>query len=235
MTSFPVTTIDFLPADFHAKRRRRSVHRGRWMTAAAFLVLTLLGFAGNHLQHARLQADLGRLKPQASGVANLRASLDQLTQQITLLELQADVRSRLRHRPAPTRLLASITTAIPEELTLHELEIRYEQPVGTVPSANRNAKEDDEAKRPEQLDLERLIANESRQVLTVRGFAPNDAIVSEYLVRLRQTGTFDDVALLFTDRFDREGTELRTFSVRLRVRPALSSFVASATPIGDAS
>jgi hypothetical protein len=235
MTSFPVTTIDFLPADFHAQRRRRSVHRGRWVTAAAFLMLTLLGFAGNHLQHARLQAELGRLKPQASGVANLRSSLDQLTQQILLLELQADVRSRLRHRPAPTRLLASVTSAMPAALTLHELEIRNEQPVGSVTSANRNAEEGAEAKRPEQLDLDRLIADQSRQVLTVRGFAPNDAIVSEYLVRLRKTGTFDDVTLLFTDRYDREGAERRTFSVRLRVRPALSSLAASAAPIGGAS
>jgi len=231
MSSCTVTTIDFLPADFYAERRRRSVRRGRWMIAAAFLALTVLGFAGNRLQGSRLQAELDQLTPQVAGVVKVRNSLSQLTQQIQHLEQHADVSSRLRFRPLTTRLLASVTAAIPENLTLQELEIRREQPIAALTSPNRNAKqENDDVKTPEQSDLDRLVAEQSRQILTLRGFAPNDATVSEYLVRLRRTEVFDDVTLLYTDHADREGVELRTFSVRLRVRPAWNSFVANAVP-----
>jgi hypothetical protein len=235
MSSIPVTNLDFLPADFRAKRRQRSARRGRWVIAAAFLLLAFLGFAGNHLQSSRLHAELERLKPQAAGVANWRSSLGQLTHQIQQLELHADVRSRLRLRPASTRLLASVTAAMPEDLTLQELEIRHEQPIGTFATPSRNVKKDDESKPREQLDLDRLISDQSRQILTLRGFAPDDATVSDYLVRLRETGTFDEVTLMFTDHYDREGTALRTFSVRLRVRPAADPVVANADPKGSAS
>jgi hypothetical protein len=235
MSSIPVTNLDFLPADFRAKQRQRRARRGRWVIAAAFLLLAFLGFAGNHLQSSRLHAELERLKPQAAGVANWRSSLGQLTQQIQQLELHADVRSRLRLRPASTRLLASVTAAMPDDLTLQELEIRNEQPIGSFAAPSRNVKKDDESKPREQLDLDRLISDQNRQIVTLRGFAPDDATVSDYLVRLRETKIFDEVTLMFTDHFDREGTALRTFSVRLRVRPATDPVVANADPKGSAS
>lgn len=235
MFPIAVTTVDFLPADFHAKRRSRRVRRGRWVIAGAFLLLMMLGFVGNQFQNALLRAEADRLKPQAAGVGDLRESLEQLTHQIQELDLQADLRSRLRLRPASTRLLAGVTAAMPEGLTLQELEIREERAIVTQTSSTRKAEANQPPKPPEQLDLDRLLANQSRHVMTVRGFAPSDATVSEYLARLRQAGIFDDVTMLFTDRYDRDGVEFRTFSVRLRVRSPLSRARTAATLGGGVS
>ena len=234
MPAVAVTTVDFLPADFRAERRRRRVRRGRGLIATAFLLLLLLGLAGNHVQRARLRADLDRLRPQAANVADLRKSLGQLTQKIQQLDVQADVRSRLRFRPAPTRLLASVTSAMPDRLTLQELEIREERPVATYTAPTRKGRDDKTEKPPEQVDLERLLADQTRQILTLRGFAPDDATVSQYLVNLRETRTFDDVTLLFTDRHDRDGAEVRAFSVQVRVRSPLSGVVAGVATAGGA-
>jgi Tfp pilus assembly protein PilN len=235
MSPAAVTTVDFLPADFHAQRRRRRVRRGRWVIAGAFLLLMLVGFAGNQVQRLRLRSELERLEPQAAGVAELRQSLTQLTQEIQLLDMRADVRSRLRFRPASPRLLECATTAIPDGVILHELEMREERPVATYSAPNRKSNDEKQEQPLEQLDLERLLADRSRQVLTIHGFAPTDAAVSEYLVELRRTGSFEDVTLLFTDRHEQDGIELRTFSVRVRVRAALGTDVAGAVTGGGDS
>jgi hypothetical protein len=214
----PITTVDFLPADFHAMRRRRRARRGRWGLAIAFLLLTAAGLLGNRVQYAHLEAESKRIQPQAEAVADLERSLAQLQQEITAAELDSDVRSLLRLKAASSRLIAIVTSRLPDGVALLELQIRNEKPTGVSQPVSSGAGKDEEQKPPAEIDLERLRADHSRQIVTVRGFAPTDGTISRYLENLRRAGPFDDVQLLFTDRYPYLDHEFRTFALRLRIR-----------------
>ncbi len=234
MSYTSVTAIDFLPADFHVGRQRRRARRGRWGVVAAFLLLTGLGLVGNRIQYAQLKAESDRLKPQAASVADLEKSLAELQQEIDHAGLHADLRSRLRLRPASTRLMAAVTQPLPEGVALLELQVRDEQPTGGIP-ATQSPRGEKASKPPVQSDLDRLRADQTRQIVTVRGFAPDDGTISHYLNGLRQAGVYDEVRLLFTDRYEYRGHELRTFSVRLRVRRPVSPEAAGPLPATGAA
>src|SRR5690606_40332468 len=102
-----VVELDFLPADFHVRRLRRRARHWRLGVAGAFVVLIALGLFGNHFHRTQLRAESERLRPRAEAVAHLDRELATLRNQIELLGLEADLRSRLRLRTAATRLLRS--------------------------------------------------------------------------------------------------------------------------------
>jgi hypothetical protein len=239
-TSFiEVDEIDFLPADVHVRRVRQHARRWRWAVAAAFVVLTLVGLAGNRVQHARLASARDRLKPQANAVAALDVQMAALRQEIELLGLQADLRGALRLQPATTVLVAAVTTALPDRVALTELRVTDDR--SAAASLPPVPPEKASATPPARLDLERLGAERrvARRIVTVRGLAPDDAAVSDYLEALRHSGPFTDVRLLFTDRHERRGNELRSFSLELRVRdpgsPPARVVTDAATATGGAS
>lgn len=215
-----VDDIDFLPAGFHDRQRQRRARGWRWGFAAAFVGLAGLGLAGNYLQHARLQAHRDRLAPQAQAVADLDRQTADLRNRIESLGLKADLRARLRLQPATTRLLAAVAAPLPPHVTLTDLHFGEEVAAEIVPASSQAAQASDQPPQPPvRQDLDRLaVASDRRSVLTVRGLAPDDAAVSDYLAGIGRAGLFDRVRLLFTDRHDYHGHELRAFSVELRVR-----------------
>ena len=219
-----VAEIDFLPADFHARRLQRRSRNWRRGVAAAFLLLMGLGLLGNQIQRARLISESERLRPQAEAVGDLERELAAVHAQIETIGLQARLRSRLHLTPATTRLLAAATAPMPADLAMTEFHVGSDQPPDSgalsLPGAAR-----DEAGPPVRRDLDRLVGGSQlrRLLVTVRGVARNDAVVSDYLARLRDVGLFDEVRLLVTDRYEFHGYEMRSFAVQLRVRPPLSA------------
>lgn len=237
-----VDEIDFLPAGFHDRRRQRRARGWRWGFAAAFVGLAGLGLAGNRLQHARLEAARDQLAPQARAVADLDRQTAELHTRIESLGLKADLRARLRLRPATTRLLAAVTAPLPEHATLTDLHLVEEvSPDGAAAAPPAPQASGQPPLPPVKQDLDRLTtASGRRLMLTLRGVAPDDAAVSDYLAGLGRSGLFDQIRLLFTDRHDHHGHDLRSFSVELRVRrlhpspatPAASAALASRSQAG---
>lgn len=233
MQFHPVDEIDFLPAGFHDRKRRHRTRGWRWAVAAAFVGLGGLGLAGNRIHHARLKAEHDRLAPQAAAVADLDRQSTEIRARIDSVGLKADLRARLRLRPATTRLLAAVTAPLPAHTTLTELHLTEGRPAAAAPSPAAPA--DQPVPPPIRRDLDRLDAEHGRTlVLTLRGIAPDDDAVSDYLSGLGRTELFDEVRLLFTDRHELHGHELRTFSAELRVRSASSSpAVAAPSAVAD--
>ena len=234
-----VDEIDFLPAGYHARQLRSRARGWRWALVAAFVGLAGLGLAGNRLQRARLETVRDRLAPQAAAVADLNRQATELRTRIDAFDLRADVRARLRLRPSTTRLLAAATASLPAHTSLSELRVtesgREEAPAPAQPAA------DAPLPPPARRDLDRLSpGGGSGIVVTLRGLAPDDAAVSEFLARLGRSGLFEGVRLVFTDHHDHQGHDLRSFSVELRVRvvsptsPAAPQAVAAGLR-GDAS
>lgn len=217
-----VDEIDFLPAGYHARQLRSRARGWRWALAAAFAGLAGLGLAGNHLQRARLATVRDRLAPQAGAVADLDRQSAELRTRIDALDLRADVRARLRLRPATTRLLAAATAALPAHTSLTELRVTEaeaaEAPAPPQPAA------DAPPPPPARLDLDRLASGGGPEtVVTLRGLAPDDAAVSEFLARLGRSGLCQGIRLVFTDHHDHGGHDLRSFSIELRVRVTSST------------
>jgi len=227
---FPaVDEIDFLPSGFHDRKRRHRARGWRWGVAVVFVALGGLGLAGNRIQHARLRAGHGLLAPQAAAVADLDRQSTELRGRIESIGLKADLRARLRLRPATTRLLAAVTGPLPSHVTLTELHVSE----GLTPAAAPPAQPapDQPLPPPVRRDLDRLDGESGRPVLvSVRGVAPDDAAVSDYLAGLGRSGLFDEVRLLFTDHHDHLGHGLRAFSAELRVRPAAPPPSVTASP-----
>jgi Tfp pilus assembly protein PilN len=212
-----VDEIDFLPAGFHDRQRQRRARGWRWGFAAAFVGLAGLGLAGNRLQHARLEAARDQLAPQARAVADLDRQTAELHARIQSLGLRADLRALLRLRPAATRLLAAVAAPLPAHTTLTDLHFGEE--VSPEAAAPTPPAPDQPPVPPLKQDLDRLTAASARHsLLTLKGVAPDDAAVSDYLAGLGRSGLFNHVRLLFTDRHDHQGHELRSFSVELQVR-----------------
>jgi Tfp pilus assembly protein PilN len=220
MHLLPVDDIDFLPAGFHDRRRRKRARGRLWVVAAVLAGAAALGVAGSRVRHARIEAERDRLKPQAQAVADLSRQLSELRTRIDHAGLQADLRARLRLRSSTTRLLAAVAAPLPKHTALTELTLGRDR----TPDAPTSPQTDAEkaALPPARRDLDRLTveADKRRQTLTIRGITADDATVSEYLAALGRSALFDDVRLLFTDRHDHHGHDLRAFAVQLRVRPA---------------
>ena len=215
-----VDEIDFLPADVHVRRALVRARKWRWGIAAAFVALTVVGLVGNRLQHARLTAARDALKPRVDAVASIDAQVAAVRSEIELAGLQADLRASLRLRAATTRLIAAATRPLPAHVSVTELRIADQ---GLAVSPRPALADQQKAGPPERRDLERLAseAQSLRRVVTVRGLAPDDAAVSDYLDGLRTMGPFEEVRLLFTDRHQIGSNELRSFAAELRARNAI--------------
>lgn len=215
--------IDFLPKSYRQVQATRRRTAWRSSVAIAFLGLALLGTFAQYRIRKSLETSRDQLKSHADEMTAKLDSDDTLYRKIRDLDAQANLLTRLRVRVASTKVLADVTSTLPEFVSLAEFRF-------TTETSGPKASEKPARGKPNQtvapvltshaLDLARIddLDQRSMYAVSLRGMAPDDAAVSAYLAALKQTGTFDQVQLLFTERQLVRDMELRSFGVRLRVR-----------------
>jgi Tfp pilus assembly protein PilN len=215
--------IDFLPASYRQNqvKRRRKTWRGG--VVVAFVALAALGTFAQYRIHRRLEASRELMQSHAEQMTSQLENADELYRRIRDLDAKANLATRLRVRVAATRILADVTGALPDFVSLTEFRVNVETSNAKAEEKPQRGKAAQKAATdvsPQAADLARLVEIERRSthVVSLRGLAPDDVAVSKYLAALEHTNIFDRVQLLFTDHSTIRGHELRNFGIQLRVR-----------------
>lgn len=220
------STIDFLPASYRQMRLRKQQRVWRRCALGALLVLIVAGALGQRQTRAHLDQTKDKLRAHADRMAAQVGDPEKLKQEIVRLDEEANLLAYLRLRVPSTRILAAVTNALPQYVTLTEFHLQFEAlppPPGrtqqaAAPPVNQPATP--EKKSPEQLDLEALrkMSEETGLVVLLQGVAPDDIVIAGYLATLQQTGVFAEVSLQNIDQELVNRAEMRRFKARLRVK-----------------
>jgi hypothetical protein len=215
--------IDFLPKSYRQVQATRRRTAWRSTVAITFLSLALLGTFAQYRIRKSLEASRDQLKSHAEQMTAKLERDDVLYKRIRDLDAEANLLTRLRVRVAASKILADVTGTLPQFVSLTEFRFNVETTGPRTPEKPARSKGTQPAApvlTSHALDLSRLDELDSRSVhaVSLRGVAPDDASVSDYLAALRETGSFEDVHLLFTERQVIHDQELRSFGVRLKVR-----------------
>lgn len=216
-----VPQIDFLPATYHVQRRRQTQTLWRRMMVFFFLALAMLGTWQQRTLRLKLDQRRGELQARAQGLQQTLPTDSQLEQQFKEWETKAQLLTTLELRVPATRMLAAVTEALPEFVSLSECQVE-QVPVESKPTTNGRvvASTPQEAKPPLETDLQELRADADKVAtgMTLAGLAPDDFAISRYLVRLRETDLFERVTLVFSGETRVREESLRNFQIRLQVR-----------------
>jgi Tfp pilus assembly protein PilN len=232
--------IDFLPASYRQNQLKHRRQTWRGVVAVAFVALAGLGTFAQYRIHGRLEASRESMQSHAEQMTSQLDNADELYRRIRDLDAKANLVTRLRVRVPPTRILADVTSVLPEFVSLTEFRMNIE---------TSSAKAEEKPKRgpaaqnaatdisPQAADLARLdeIDRRSTHVVSLRGLAPDDVAVSKYLAALERTGNYDQVQLLFTDHYTIRGQELRSFGIRLEVRKPRPGITPAVQPASESA
>ena len=224
---------DFLPPAFHGARVATRVRAWRWTAGALAAALVLAGLLGGFWRTQRLRAARDAAVAEAAVLHALDARAAALRSELAAADRRAAVLAGLHLRTPPSRLLADLSAALPDGVTLTGVTLARLPPP-------RSADEADPPADPVAADAAALARRRRAERLELRigGTAPTDAAVAGLLARAAAGGAFDAVELLFTDRApapraaDGEGAGAndggaarvgRVFSARLTARPAAAA------------
>lgn len=132
-------------------------------------------------------------------VEELTRSLTSLRPQLTEARTRLNVARTVGQQPDWSELLALIGSAMDDEMVL----------TGTQVDANVSGEENVAPKPGSSNGSNRL--NGAGLVLTLRGFAPSQPSVAQFILRLERLGTFDCVTLLHSARQQIEAGEVTAF------------------------
>jgi len=219
-----IQDIDFLPASYRKQQegRRRTVWRRAAL--AAFLMLFVTGIAGQRQVRRQLEVRRATLQRTAERMTLQLGNPQLLQDEITRLDRRANLLTLLQLQPRASRVLSTVTGALPQYVSLTDLSLRSElialsstRPGRTAPAG----KKDTPAKPPEELDCERLQKEmqERGLVVSISGIAPHDLAIAAYLSQLKKSELFSDIALQYTDQHLIDDQQFRRFAARLTVRP----------------
>ena len=213
--------IDFLPAGYRNKRSKRRTMRWRQLVLVAFLAIVVAGGLRQRRVRIGLEANRDNLKSQAVRISGQLENADALRHEIQRLDRRADLLTFLRLRTPPTRVLAAVANCLPKFVSLTEYGTRYETSQQQNKPIRKTIDPAAAASIPAvEQDLERLQRewNNRSLIVTVKGIARDDILISQFVARLQRNEAFDDVRWLYTDQKPYAGHTMRGFEIRLRVR-----------------
>jgi hypothetical protein len=215
--------IDFLPKSYRQLQATRRRTAWRSTVAVTFLGLALLGTFAQYRIRRSLEVSRDELQTHADKMVSQLGNDNDLYRRIRDLDVEANLLTRLRIRVATTRVLSDVSSTLPRFVSLSEFRFNVETSgprPAEKPTRGKGNQPDVPVLKSHALDLSRLDELDERSMhsVSLRGLAPDDASVSAYLAALKQTGTCEEVHLLFTERQLVREQELRSFGVRLRVR-----------------
>ncbi len=215
-----IPEIDFLPASYREVRRR---HRNRiWRRSIVVIFLTLVTLSTvrqREIQH-ELQSKKETLEKHIQQMHEQLQDPAQLTQQIELSDLRADLLAGLLLDESPAQLLAITSHSLPEYVSLNEFQFLFEKVAGKEKPTNVKQKKAPEKVVPEKLDLEKLKQHRTDEqlVLLVQGIAPDHLSISDYMSNLDRLGVFKAIDLIQSNETMFEGETMRQFRLRIVVK-----------------
>lgn len=215
-----IPEIDFLPASYREVRRR---HRNRiWRRSIVVIFLTLVTLSTvrqREIQH-ELQTKKETLEQRIAQMHEQLENPAQLTQQIELSDIRANLLAGLLLDESPAQLLTIISHTLPDYVSLNEFQFQFEKVARQDKSAPALKKKTPEEQIPEKVDLEDLKRHRTGEelVLLLQGMAPDHLSISDYMSNLDQIGVFKEIDLIQSHETMFEGQPMRVFRLRVVVK-----------------
>lgn len=217
--------IDFLPTDYVCVRTTRFSNNWLRVVFVAAASLMVIGWLAQVHSLGQLTTQRSLLQEQTHELLSKLGSPESLRCELKAAESHGRLLDILRLNVPPSRWLSAVVQCLPPQVTLREMKSNLEEAIETASGASRaqgssnppEEKTDDSIER----DLDRLAKSAERLtlVISLSGTADDDQAISSFLNALQRTNLFDRVQLLFTDQNGQGARALRSFAVRLRVRP----------------
>lgn len=215
-----IPEIDFLPASYREVRRR---HRNRiWRRTIVVIFLTLVTLST--VRQREIQQELQTKKEMLEKrIQQMHEQLEdpaQLTKQIELSDVRANLLAGLILDESPAQLLNIISYALPEYVSLNEFQFQFEKVASQEKKSPHKQKKTPEEVVPEKADLEDLKQHRTGEqlVLLLQGIAPDHLSISGYMSNLDRIGVFKEIDLIQSNETIFEEQPMRLFRLRIVVK-----------------
>ncbi|MGA2230071.1 MAG: PilN domain-containing protein [Tepidisphaeraceae bacterium] len=203
--------LSFLPEDYLARKAQR-----RTNVICAILsgiVMAAIGSAFSLTEKMSRQADAehARVDQEYADAAREIEQVQLVEQKQRKMARQAELASSLLEKIPRSNILAEITNAVPDNVTLVEFSLISNRKSSPAPAPVQNGKNNTEPPAPEPIAYD---VN-----LRVTGVAANDVQVAEFIRNLSQSPLFTDVNLIISDELTVENEKVRHFQVEMGLNP----------------
>lgn len=228
-----IPNIDFLPPRYREATAQRHTIVWRSSVVAMFALVFVVAAVAQYSIKLSVSRELTRTNEQYN-IA--QQNMQRLARQQELLH-RADASAGLLaylHRSWPrTRLLAIVTEALPDAVTLHTLSIVQETPSMLAPA--QDASETAPPSLAAERDLARLRREGDMQltVVLIEGSTTDDVALHDYLGRLSKMSLLSAAVLTSIEK-GKDNPALATFSARLLVRQPPGAGDGSTAPASPA-
>ncbi len=213
-----MTELDFLPDWYHVRRERR-----RSYFALVWLSLCLVGVMGLwfYLSHSRIvqaRSELAQIKGERTRVNEELLRIDKLRAIRDDLAGKSTLAAELHNRPDAIYVVGRLVELLPSDIAMTGLDISS-QTIKDKSSAPANS-------GPRRVSSRRVTsepsdskptAERSRYVLTIRGVAPVDVTVANFIARLSSSDGFEQVHMGYARDLKFQGRLMREFLVTCQV------------------
>ena len=198
--------VEFLPEWYPAvRRRKRRVAMQAWATLILICVLGLWTVMSQQRVVAR-EVELGKLRGDLNQTEAELERLGELLELQRKLGQQYDIFLRIGRPVEATRLVTTLDEVMPRDMALLELTVDTEEaprlPAGTLAARAQ------QRQRKDGRD-----SGESHLRLRLRGVAPTDVDLAEFLRMVTARPFFRNVELLYSHERPQGGRIMREFEV----------------------
>jgi Tfp pilus assembly protein PilN len=200
--------VEFLPERITRQRqRRRSLLRQGYMIAFFVLAMAAFGYVRQHqIQVAR--AECLQLEDQANSMDGQMALRTEYENQLAELLVIRRIDDQLGSRARALDIMGELQARMPRELTLTELRIESVAATAGPGSSSRSSRSTDDATSMSPVLRTRLI---------VRGVAPSDIEVANFIGQIASSPMFEDVRMGYSRGGEYRDCSVRQFELRLMV------------------
>lgn len=206
--------MSFLPENYLAEKSKR---RANLICAGLFLVVVFaiaaaLGLANRSLRQIQLQHDA--VQKDYTRAATRIDQVKVLQQQQEIMAHQADLASSLLEKVPRSNLLAEITNALPNGVSLIDLTLdSRERPKAPAPAIGQPIKPGDAKKvKPPEPKLYDV-------TIKLTGVAGDDGEVAQFIRNLSASKMLSDVNLVVVDQNKMGDDVVRKFELRMIINP----------------
>jgi len=214
--------LSFLPDDYlQCKAQRRS---NIICAALAFIVIVTIGTAFTATEHLNRKADRDNALVQAqyADAARQIRQVQELQDKQRRMARQAELAESLLEKVPRSYLLAEITNALPEGVSLLDFVLDAKRHTSASASApmtayDRHKAAIDTTKGPPPAPLPEPVVYDVTMKLT--GVADTDVQVSNFIGKLSRSPLLRDVNLVISDEYTMADQKLRRFQLEMTLDP----------------
>lgn len=214
--------LSFLPDDYLEQKRRRRANMicGLLMCVvmAALVPAVVLSLRSNH----DIEAREARINQEYAEQARRIEMAREIKTRQSRMAHQAELAASLLEKLPRSYLLAELTNALPENVSLLDFSLDSkvrQQPVAEQPTAFDKKKKAVEAENGKKAPEPVIRPKVYDVTVKLTGIAYNDVQVAQYMNKLRKSANLQDINLIVVEEFSQQDEKLRKFQLEMQLNP----------------